>query len=79
MRTEALLTIVMGMMTITLKLQVYCRHALNLGSAGTAHMRKVLYAVRAMKEFPLVPTIFCVLPIYRSRLRAFLVSGNENI
>ncbi len=38
-----------------------------------------LYAVRAMKEFPLVPTIFCVLPIYRSRLRAFLASGNENI
>ncbi len=38
-----------------------------------------LYAVRAMKEFPLVPTIFCVLPIHRSRLRAFLVSRNENI
>ncbi len=38
-----------------------------------------MYAVRAMKEFPLVPTIFCVLPIHRSRLCAFLVSGNKNI
>ncbi len=47
---------------------------------GSAETRVVgVYAVRAMKEFPLVPTIFCVLPIYRSRLRAFLVSGNENI
>ncbi len=27
-----------------------------------------MYAVRAIKEFPLIPTIFCVLPIHRSRL-----------
>ncbi len=27
-----------------------------------------LYAVRAMKEFPLVPAIFRVLPIHRSQL-----------
>ncbi len=39
-------------------------HLLLTGQRTVAH----LYVVRAKKEFPLVPTIFCVLPIHRSRL-----------
>ncbi len=38
-----------------------------------------VYAVRAIKVFPLVPAIFCVLPIHRSQLRTFLASGNGNV
>ena len=38
-----------------------------------------LYAVRAAKVFPLVPAIFRVKPIHRSRLRTLLAPGNENV